>query len=229
MARIAPKLEVARGVTTPVTYYPRVGGEAVVPTAGAVLAIATPEGIGITPLPVAAVQTDGRVTFNLDLGDTYRLDEDYSFKVQFTVAGVVHTDVVYFDLVLVPLACPVDQKDLEEREPDLTKWLAAAKVSSAAPFIAAAWVEIVGRVRAAGYRPALLTDRAAFAQPCIVLALQKLMVTLIKSANDGWTVKHTLYGHEFETAWALIGPLKFKADDLLQARGDARVLPRFRQ
>jgi hypothetical protein len=199
------KLEVVRELASTIVYWPRDEGRLLVATAPSV-AIYDPA-LSQIATPAAAVQPNKSIQFSWTPEATRQLAEDYRYEVTFTAGGAVRKDVVYFDLVRVALACPVDQNQLEAIEPDLPKWLAARSIADASRWIVRAWDDVVGRIRAAGYRPALITDRSPLAA---TVALVKVLTSLIRQTDDVWDRKRDLHQEDYEAAWAAIGALKFE-------------------
>lgn len=203
------KLEVVRGLASTITYWPRVGGELVTPTSPTAT-LYDPSGAQLAS-PAATVEQNGRITFPWTPAASLACVEDYRYEVTFTSGGVSRIDAVYFDLVRVSLACPVTDNQLEAVEPDLQKWLSARSMPSAQRFILRAWDDILGRIRAAGYRPGLLTDRHAFTRAATERALAYMMASLMRAPDDVWSRKRDLHQEDYEAAWAAIGTLKFES------------------
>jgi hypothetical protein len=205
------KLELVRGLAATVAYWPRVDGQ-LVAAAAPVVRVYDPAG-ALLAEPAAAVQPNKSVTFDWTPPATADLAEDYRYEIDYTVGGKPRKDVVYLDVCRVSLACPIDQNQLEALEPDLPKWLAARNISDAQRWIVRAWDDILGRIRAAGFRPALVTDRHVFAAAATELALVKVLTTLIRQPDDLWDRKRELHEDDYEAAWAAIGALKFESPD----------------
>lgn len=205
------KLELVRGLEARVVYWPRSDGKLV--TAAAPTVVVYDRGGAQLAAPAAAVQANGSITFDWTPAADLTCAEDYRYEIGFTVGGRARKDVVYFDVVRVSLACPIDQSQLEAIEPDLPKWIAARSIPDASRWIVRAWDDIVGRIRAAGFRPALITDRHVFARAATELALVKVCTTLIRQTDDVWDRKRDLHQEDYEAAWASLGALKFESPD----------------
>lgn len=225
---VVGKLEVVRGISNRVRYTPRLDGAQVEATAPALRLIAGPEGGSVEPNLPAVTATEGVLHFDWTPGAALALDEDYRFEIRWTdTDNQVHDDVVYFDVVRVPLTCPVDDALLEAREPLLPKHLAALGLATAQQFIQTAWSHVVAKIRGMGFRPSLVTDRHAFTEPAVALALEHLMVALVRSPGDLYDRKAAIYRATQDAAWGAVGRVKF-ADDSGAVAGDASALPRFR-
>ncbi len=223
------KLEVIRGAAAvTLTYWPRGDGKLLAATSPTAK-VFDPSSVQLAT-PSATVQSDGSIIFSWTPGAALQLAEDYRYEVTFSVGGVVRSDVVYFDLVRMPLSCPVDQNLLEAIEPDLPKWLAGRNITDASRYIARAWDEIVARIRAAGYRPALVTDRFAFVGAGVELALVKVLTSCIRQPGDLWDRKREIHADDYEAAWSAIGAIKFE-DELQPGPVEKRTIaqPHFRR
>jgi len=191
---------------------------------GGVIASATP--------PVVAPVADEpgfTVTWTPDAG--LLLAEDYRFELDVTLeaTGRVERIPVFFDLVRVSLECPVSTEALVLLEPDVPRWLAARQLPDARGFIQMAWDDVVARIRAAGFRPALVTDRHAFSRACAHRALVLILQTLIQTPGDKYDRKHEIHAAEYDTAWGAIGTIRFTADpERLNPMQERTALPRFR-
>lgn len=207
----AEKQELVRGIAGRIVLWPRVAGRLLAASAPAVLKLLDPSGesLGLDPLPVATVEQDGSIAFTWTPGASLELAEDYHALVAYEADGRIYRDLVYCDVVLVPLACPIDQKVLEARDPRVTRFAAQLPPDTIPAAIGAAWGDVVGRVRSAGYRPALLTDRARFFEPAVRLSLANVMMVATKEPGDTWDKARELYSKAFDEAWASLGPLKF--------------------
>lgn len=202
------KLEVVRGLASVITYWPRVAGE-LVTAAAPTCVVYDPTGAQLAT-PAATVGADRQVTFTWTPAAELPCAEDYRYELAYTAGGVAKTDAVYFDLVRVGLACPIDDNQLEAVEPDLQKWLQARSMASAQRFIVRAWDDILGRIRSAGYRPGLLTDRHAFARAATERALVHVLTSLMRVPDDVWNRKRDIHQADYEAAWAALGSLKFE-------------------
>jgi len=202
------KLEVVRGIASTISFWPRAAGELLDVTSPTVI-VYDPSG-AVLDAPVAAVQTDKRVTFEWSPSAALACAEDYRYEVEYLIGTDSFVDVVYFDLVRVSLKCPIDDNHLEAEEPDLQKWLQARQLPSAKRWIVSAWDDIVGRIRTAGYRPSLITDRHAFTRAATELSLVKVLTTLIRQPNDVWDRKRELHQEAYVAAWGSVGTIKFE-------------------
>lgn len=211
------KKEIVRGIANTLAYWPRIEGKLVTATSPTVT-IYDPGGASITS-PAAAVGVDEGITFSWTPAATLAFDEDYYFEVTFTDdASKVRKDKEYFDLVRIPLHCPIDQNYLEMLEPKLRTWLdgngLGTSDDAAQRFIIIAWDDIVSRIRAAGFRPALITDRYAFARAAAFRAIMRILETQVRTGNsDHWKDKIDRYTKYYEEAWAGIGKVKFEDID----------------
>jgi hypothetical protein len=223
------KLELVRGIANPVTYRPSVDGLSVAATSATVRSVRGPAEETYTA-PAATVSGDS-VSFSFMPPAACGLAEDYSFEIEWAAGGVSYVDLVYFDVVRVPLLCPVTQADLEKLEPDVPKWLKARDIFDAQQWISAAWDDVVSKIRAAGKRPALATDRHVFARPTVHLAISLLCETLVRQPGDLWEGKRDWHAARYEATWAGIGSIRF--DDERQIGGPSEKVtisqPRWRR
>lgn len=222
------KLEVVRGAATKIAVVPRAGGERLEATNPAVVGIYDSGGSAIAGHgATATIGPEGSVVVSWTPDAALTLGEDLRLALSYDADGLSRTEEVWFDLVRISLACPVDDLVLASIEPDVPKWLAARGLPDASGVILAAWEDVVARIRAAGSRPALITDRHAFTRAAAHRALVLLSATLIQAPGDKYDRKREIHEQEWDRAWGTIGAIRFAPDENPVAKPGRAALPRF--
>lgn len=206
----AGRLEIQRGRTTTLTYWPRIGEELVTVTSP-VITVYDMNGVVVSGL-VATQQADKSITASWTPANTLLLAADYRFEVSFSYGGATRQDVTYFDLVRVPLTCPITYQTLLNVEPILEGATLAPQLASTA--IESAWTRIRQRIYATGQRARLVTNEDVFVRPATSLALSNIFAALQRAPGDVWESKRDYYAKDWEDAWAAIGELRFEVYDV---------------